>query len=72
MILSILRKHILQLNYLREHSHFFEIHTTKLLSRKMIAVGECLCSGVKYEINVGLARKTQPESSSDGDVLPPR
>ena len=65
MILSILRKHILQLNYLREHSHFFEIHTTKLLSRKMIAVGECLCSGVKYEINVGLARKTQPESSSD-------
>ena len=31
----------------------------------MIAVGECLCSGVKYEINVGLARKKQPESSSD-------
>ena len=53
------------MNYLKEHSHFFEIHTTKLLSRKMIAVGECLCSGVKYEINIGLAKKKEPESSSD-------
>ena len=65
MIFSILRKHILQLNCLKEHSHLFEIYTTKLLSRKMIAVGECLCSGVKYEIYVELARKKQPESSSE-------
>ena len=65
MVLQILRKNIFQLSQSKKRCQFSKVHTTKLLLRKMIVIGECLCSGVKYEVDVGIATEKQDNSSSD-------